>query len=945
MAVDPATQALFVFTALDIGKSLFGDFFSGLFGGGGPSSFELRQQRRNAQEAHVYNSIVSVLSQARSLQEFEAALSRRVTNNGASARIGDVLADALVGAGSTRHPLGVDTRDVVLPLLNKLGFGKVDAFIGVATGVVELLISAPGGVARWRDLVLSVRNALETFGRVAAAEVTAEAQVAQGVRSLDQISASLAGLFQAVNLSLPSAARSFVDEADAIGAIRRVLDLSVVPAAAGVVGVADALRSDGKPTLDLVVEQLKGIRGGLHTNGRPEADVVQEIPRELQLLALCLCHHLKQGTITQAGALQSFFEGLWEQIRKGLVSAFEGVTEQVGPVVEANKPSLTGLLNTALDILINFLVNVALPVVDKAAEFPRRAFEPLTAEVQKQLTDFFAKIKEVKPEQADALATELLGLAFKFGTQAQILAASMEIVAPGARIGLSQVAAFMGDMAGFSQIARAVQGERINAAVGVPSRHQAWRNHRPNLPGTRRSEVFWGKGLIDETKLREMYELWGTPSEFIDAAVSSARQPLPVFEIRSAIEAGARDFDWAPPKLRERGFQPEEVDTLMEGIRLRVTKPFKSQLTNEFRALGFSGLIEDEELAKRVLDLGYPQESAALLLATVQVRRAREHAEDMATAFRIRAEALAIDVDDYELALDSLGFTPPEVRLRVAALKAKRDARVARAERAEIKSVMRKTQATQVKVQVQLFRKGFMTALDLENTLVALGLTEELAQAVTVLEEAKLQPKPPRPKVFDPFKLREEIQRTKERALLASFRTGKIQVPFLAAGLLALGKDPELVLAQVAEEAAKLKVPLSPLTLKVESRTERQVRIIETSALLIRFQKGLLSSEALRQELEAIGTPTPIAQALVEREEAKLSPSARAAVAGKLSPAQVQVQRVSRDAAIDLFRKDRIGEAELRRRLLELGIDQELVDALVTRELVRELPELAEARA
>ena len=113
----------------------------------------------------------------------------------------------------------------------------------------------------------------------------------------------------------------------------------------------------------------------------------------------------------------------------------------------------------------------------------RQALDRLVASIITSELDLSRLVVPRTYDQAVANASTRLTQAVGFGLQAQAIAYTAEAMTPLKQMGFSQIAGFMGELAGFGRIAGGLMGTVETAAIYRPLQYEANKRFRPTVPG------------------------------------------------------------------------------------------------------------------------------------------------------------------------------------------------------------------------------------------------------------------------------------------------------------------------------------------------------------------------------------------------------------------------------------------------------------------------------
>ena len=174
-----------------------------------------------------------------------------------------------------------------------------------------------------------------------------------------------------------------------------------------------------------------------------------------------------------------------------------------------------------------------------------------------------------------------------------------------------------------------------------------------------------------------------------------------------------------------------------------------------------------------------------------------------------------------------------------------------------------------------------------------------------------------------------------------------IDLDDLELALAGLGFTRAAILERVSIIAARLTGQIAKEERAEIKQAVRKVQTTRTTQAIEAFRRGLLDLPQLEAVLIGLGIVAQQAAAMAKLEETKRAPRQTATEDEDVNALTEQVLETRRDEVLLLLRNGRLDEAQAVGLLMELGVDPELADAQVGKELARIKPpkELAEVAA
>jgi len=610
---------------------------------------------------------------------------------------------------------------------------------------------------------------------------------------------------------------------------------------------------------------------------------------------------------------------------------YEGVTGALGQVGEAVVQALIRLLEP----LMHAGIGVGGFVGNQVRELAIGTFGTIGEGILRSVTSSFDNAGPVGPGEQGRVVQLALGNAFTMGIGAHVLAATAELVMPLKHLGLPQLAAFMVDLAGFGAIAGAELRPLVKWGIDVPADYAARERFQSQRPGLGEAKQFVLERLITLDDYRQILRWHGYPDDWVEIFVKEVWEEPSLRELSTVVDDTPVDEEWLRQKVTETGLEDRDVDLFMEGLKRRANKSVRQAYLGTLQSAYRDGLLEEAELEGELGRLDLNEEARTLVRLRAALEKRRELTDLWERALRAKAESEVMTLDDYAMALRSVGIGDDRVQVLVAVADATLRGRFAREERADIKRVLREDQATRAQLARESFRRGRVTQDQLFRMLVSLGIEERQADAMVALEVVRVQPLPRLPVVLTPEAQRQQENEVIQEGALAALREGKVTEGVARRVLLSLDLPSRLVEALLTLELARLKAP-KPVVVK-EDPAAVQARQLKTEAAVQEFRTKKLTVEQLRPRLAAAGHPAAVVEGFVERELARvpLPKPPPAPAPPKEDPAERERRTILTQAARELFRQGVLDQEELVSLLRNLGHPAETADALATLEAIR----------
>ena len=272
---------------------------------------------------------------------------------------------------------------------------------------------------------------------------------------------------------------------------------------------------------------------------------------------------------------------------------------------------LTGLENalTATGKGIWTFITAA-PTAEEMAKFPApsASTNPLLVlaentigsaaqKVRAQVENSLDAVGIITPDKSWPLAIELYGFALTAGVAAHLTSIGLEQLQPLKNIGLSSLAALIGDFAGFSRIAAATIGVLETRVLGQACTYYLQDKHRPVVPDIRDAVIMASKRDITLDQWKRLMGYHGWSMEWVNGMEPGIYTEPRLFELSYAYEDTNLGDAWAKGKLKRRGFSDADVELLFNSLADRVSRTQRSEFYNQAFSYRKDGYITKEEFA------------------------------------------------------------------------------------------------------------------------------------------------------------------------------------------------------------------------------------------------------------------------------------------------------------------------------------------------------------
>jgi predicted nucleic acid-binding Zn-ribbon protein len=356
-------------------------------------------------------------------------------------------------------------------------------------------------------------------------------------------------------------------------------------------------------------------------------------------------------------------------------------------------------------------------------------------------------------------------------------------------------------------------------------------------------QMFWRVPGFDEGDLRQLLTRLDILPRYHDALIDVAYQPLTRVDIRRMHDLGVLDNDQVLEAYRHHGFNPRDAQRMLE-FTIDYNARGERELTKADILGGLNdGMLSGSEAEQWLIDIEYPPELAAFLVAREQAQMARKRTnkrldiiEDLYTLSDIsRSEAIQ--------RMNALGLSSTEIDLHLDEWDIDRGKRVERPSRSKLEGFLLEDIITRDVFEKQMEQLGY------QDQYIDWYLTEVLEKKAELTRKEERE-------------AREEQQDIREREIKTDYQVQKAEI--------------DLDIAEIRTAVAETQIALDTRRnrylrdrrLAQQALTEQQLRDAaaqEIAQIEDQIATRREAIQALRQDIE--GYQTEIQRARLQRQE------------------------------------------------------------------------------
>lgn len=485
------------------------------------------------------------------------------------------------------------------------------------------------------------------------------------------------------------------------------------------------------------------------------------------------------------------------------------------------------------------------------------------------ILDAFIGTGHIEPDAAPAQAAQALAIATAFGLAAQVPGIVQGIIPTENPAATTYLGGFLAKFAGWDLIIEAGLGTAIYTALRRPMEQHLNEQTTSNIPRERDLDELVSRRKIDTDRYDTYHRRHGYSSEWTAQMLDAAYHPARIFELARIMRFVDISDDQLNMLLEDAGYRPDVVDVLRPAMHALARNTSTAKLVSEaFTALR-DGFIDGASFGAAMDAAGITPEEQGLMQLAAETAYQVTVKSEMLSAFRSRAAADALTDDELRAGLAGLGIEDRKIVVEVSRANIARLRKpVNNVDRAH-EAAVNKTRATLTAAYKLQFRKGLITADQLQAQLVLIGIPDFQAGAIVELTKAETFTPPKVDQGNTPVEVSKRVHKNLGEAYVLQFRTGKITADQLHAQLVAIGiNDLEAQTVVAREQARKKPAPVTK-TKSTAATVAKQLRDTLAAAYEEQFRKWLISGDQLEADLIAVGLTPEVAHAKRLLEEAR----------------------------------------------------------------------------
>ncbi len=616
----------------------------------------------------------------------------------------------------------------------------------------------------------------------------------------------------------------------------------------------------------LVPSETGGLPGNLSDRlkelAQGAADPNSPVNQAADALLMLSAELTKPGSESIIEGIRKWYSGIGDRLKKE--------DDQIEAQTQADRERVVGAIAKKGEQAIETAVEEAITVLRPALNVLEAPFNAIVKAALEEFRKGLIDSRPADPSKVTEVAAAAITKAYQFGEAAHLLSFAAELFQPLKQMGFSQLAAALGDLAGFKEISGRISGASIGAAITRPLRW--WGNDvfTPEILAVRDLVELVQKRVIETPELDHFLRKHGFADQDRTRLVEAVWREPTIRDLAIAIEDTSVPDDWLLQRVRKAGYEDSDAEQLAESLKQRSLKAARGRVISASLAAVTDGLLDTESYRVILEGLQLRPEEIDLQVRTAEISSRRDTVNTAISTYKRQYINDVIDRNDFVLTLTALGVNPDRVDLIALDADAQRAPKIAREEEAKLKASIREIQTELVPRYRRLFELGVIDEVAYENILIEAGISPQVAAQAVLLDRQKRQIVTSTAQATALERETARLVADTEEALRLQFRKGLLDETQLKNSLLDLGYSDERVRVITEQERARI-APTPGRAISAPAEVHDQVlRDYAIQTALNDFRKGRIEALDLYDELVKQGMDEDEALARVNLEISRL---------------------------------------------------------------------------
>jgi len=344
-------------------------------------------------------------------------------------------------------------------------------------------------------------------------------------------------------------------------------------------------------------------------------------------------------------------EGMLQKIFTWIVNAFKAVMQWFATYIL--KPIVSALV-----IILSAIADI---------------FRPVTQVLFDGIMNFLTNLGPVAPGAGTGAVSGLTNIGLIIVGMLGAMTVAGHLIHPFQSIGLGEVSAMVWDMTNFRVVTGAFMGVVAALSIRTPLTYYLNQSLRPNLPSVRDAMEMYSKGAIGADQFHQLLAYHGYGDSWMPMFEDIAFRAVSVYSLRNLAALGLFDLAICDRELTRAGYRPEIKRLLLRSWQLTNIEQARGMFSGYAVTRFKEGYTTESEYRQELLNLGYPEDQLGLYVAAAELAYATDYLTDLKSAYTAAASKGNMSLDEYRVALISLGIRPERVNAFVMRVKAALD--------------------------------------------------------------------------------------------------------------------------------------------------------------------------------------------------------------------------------------------------------------------------------
>jgi hypothetical protein len=549
--------------------------------------------------------------------------------------------------------------------------------------------------------------------------------------------------------------------------------------------------------------------------------------------------------------------------------------------------------------------------------------------------DLIAGGGNVAPYDAPRAISEALVAATEYGLAAQLVGAIESMIPFWDATPLSYLANFIGRFSSYDPLINAAVERAVETGLGRPYEQYINAKTQTQIPSEMMFDELLSRRRIDPGTYESYHALHGYNDFWTGVERDAAFRPARIFELARIMQYATVDDATLDAMLKDAAYRDEFIDPLRKALVNLAANRGRTKLESELVLARQNGYIDDAKFAEAMRESGAGEQEIGYwsLAATAAYNNATK--SELVSVWRSAAAKDAMSDDELRAALAGIGVTGDKADIEVARANAARLKKPVNETAIATTKAENAARTTYTSAYKEQFKKGLITADELQSNLVAIGIPDFQAAAIVALAKADAAPAAAVDTTNTPAAVSRRVHADLQQTYITQFEHDLIDADQLRAALLQIGVNDLEAQSIVAREIAK-KTPSPKIAAqKGADQVTRDVQSTTAKAYQAQFQQGLLTADQYEAALVQIGIDPAVASATVLLDESRFYVVNSGDGTPVLTKVQDQRERAIARAYVEQFLAGEIDDAQLQQDLTDAGIDTDIAAATVAYELAR----------